>query len=132
MPVLMFLNKNSHGIRPLASYCWGVSGIGFLDPRNGNRDGKTFTRNLGMGIENCIHNIWEGNMNGQFRSRFKGCSTKISSNIYCQGTVEVSLALDTVRFPLIADIRSVIVPWVPFIFKRKIRKQLNRAHMKYT
>ena len=125
MPVLKFLNKNSHGIRPLAGYCWGVSGIGFLDPRNGNT-------NHFPGIENCIHDIWDGNMNGKFRSRFMGCSTKISSNIYCQGTVEVSLALDTVRLPLIADRRSVIVPGVPFIFKRKIRKQLNRAHMKYT
>ena len=125
MPVLMFLNKNSHEIRPLAGYCWGVSGIGFLNPRNGNT-------NHFPGIENCIHDIWDGNMNGKFRSRFMGYSTKISSNIYCQVTVEVSLALDTVRLPLIADRRSVIVPGVPFIFKRKIRKQLNRAHMKYT
>ena len=114
MPVLKFLNKNSHGIRPLAGYCWGVSGIGFLDPRNGNT-------NHFPGIENCIHDIWEGNMNGKFRSRFMGCLTKIYSNIYCQ----VSLALDTVRLPLIADRRSVIVPGVPFIFKRKIRKQLK-------
>ena len=32
---------------------------------------------------------------------------KFFQYIYCQGTVEVSLALDTVRFPLIADRRSV-------------------------
>ena len=46
MPVLKFLNKNSHGIRPLAGYCWGVSGIGFLDPRNGNRNGPAYTRSF--------------------------------------------------------------------------------------
>ena len=34
---------------------------------------------------------------------------KFFQYIYCQGTVEVSLALDTVGFPLIADRRSVIV-----------------------
>ena len=73
MPVLKFLNKNSHGIRPLAGYCWGVSGIGFLDPRNGNR-------NHFPGIENCIHDIWDGNTSEKFRYRY-GMFNQNSSNI---------------------------------------------------
>ena len=125
MPVLKFLNKKSHGIRPLVGYCRGVSGIGFLDPRNGNK-------NHFPGIEKCIHNIWMETWMENSVTVLWDVQPKFFQYIYCQGTVEVSLALDTVRFPLIADRRSVIVPGVPFIFKRKIRKQLKRAHMKCT
>ena len=51
-------------------------------------------------------------------------------NIYSVVELKVKLIviINTVHFPLIADRRSVIVPEVPFIFKRKIRKQLTQIH----
>ena len=116
MPVLKFLNKKSHGTRPLAGYCWGVSGIGFLDPRNGNR-------NHFPGIENCIHDIWDGNMSEKFRYRFMGCSTKILPIYLLSGNSGGFSCPDTVRFPLIADRRSVIVE-----LKVKLIVIINTVH----
>ena len=48
-------------------------------------------------------------------------------NIYSVVELKVKLIviINTVHFPLIADRRSVIVPGVPFIFKRKIKKICN-------